>query len=131
MENQEFRWNGTVIDANGRQASVSAVIHPRKDSAAFQLQTFPDDITSEVLSWNASLEGQSPTTGVRLKGEDKVHDGVCHWEIDLDPADPDVFAKAALLGRYNVKTEGVDPGIALTKGIMIIWRFESMLTHAL
>jgi hypothetical protein len=118
-------WTGQLLDANGRQGSVTAHFVAEKGLAAWKLALVERDGPSTELEGEAPLEGRDPREGVRLKSSDELAaGGVVNWELELTPADAGLFAQSALVGSYSVAAEGTDLPLPLTRGVMVIWLFE-------
>ncbi len=124
-DEEEALWEGQFMDVNGRQGSVSVMFSSKRNLAGLTMLVFEPDTSPTAVPWDAPLEGQSPKTRIKLtRSENLPGGGKRNWELDLTPADPDAFARAALVGGYKATTEGSDARFLLSSGVMIIWLFE-------
>jgi len=119
-------WSGQLVDANGRQASIDVHFIEEKGVAAWKLQLFERDGEPVEMEGESPFEGQSLEEPIKLESAQELPDGgVVRWELNLEPADAAPFARRAQVGSYRTASEGTKVPLPLSRGVLVLWQFES------
>jgi hypothetical protein len=123
MANGQNLWTGQLMDGNGRKGRIEVLFVQDKGIAAWKLQLFERDGEPLEIEGEAPFEGH-PREPVRIESEQEgPNGGRVRWVISLEPSDPGMYAEAALVGTYDVSTEGADLPAVLGRGVLAIWQF--------
>jgi hypothetical protein len=117
-------WTGQLLDAAGRKGSIEVRFSRDRAVAVWSLRLFERDGSPVELEGESVVEG-SLDESVRLESrEDLPGGGSVVWRLELDPADAGVYARRALLGRYEARVEGSDLLLPVSRGVLALWHFE-------
>ncbi|MDH3259477.1 MAG: hypothetical protein OEM84_00730 [Acidimicrobiia bacterium] len=126
MAQERSVWSGQLVDANGRKASIEVHFMEEKKVAAWKLQLYERDGEPIEMEGESPFEGQNLEEPIKLQSAQELPDGgVVRWEIALEPADAAMYARRAQVGSYRAASEGSKVPLPLSRGVLVLWQFES------
>ena len=132
---KEPKWQGKLLDANGRVGKLEMNVDAERGRGAFTVELLERDGKPAVFRSEITLEGGAAEMRLRSSAQGtSAPEGssggqgyppgkeTVQWEANLNRADAGRYAKAAMLGSYNVANGG--PELPLSTGVMILWQFS-------
>jgi hypothetical protein len=119
VDNQQRKWSGKLLDANGRQGTVE-VVFQGEQRATWVVQLAERDGSTFELKGEIAVKMEGDL--IRMSGEEKLDDRqTIRWQIELRSEKAGRYAQAAWVGSYAV--ENASDVFPLSRGVMICWQF--------
>ncbi len=116
------KWDGKLMDANGRQGTVGIEILDKEEGkAVWSVSLYERD--GQPIEIKGEIEVQIKGDRMQGGGVQKVNEKQeVEWEFDLSVGKAGIYAQQAMVGQYIVK--GDMDNMILSRGVMILWQFE-------